>query len=95
MQTLSIKNARRLETEIIGEVNRLTSRLNYSNGTDFNSREQAEENTLIEINTLVYNIAVLREIKFDIRKQISLFNVDDINNKTVEIAKLVEELSIL
>lgn len=95
MQRLTIKTARRLETQIDDEIVRMKNKISSLRNGRFHSAEQSVTSTTNDMNKFCEKIDKLVDIKFNIRKGISLFNASsDINNICIEIAKLSSDMEM-
>lgn len=91
---LSIKNARRLETQIDSEVMRLRSKLTSTSGA-FKSVDESTNYTESSVNSYLVKISTLNKIKFELRSNISKFNESEgINDITLQIALMKFDLEI-
>ena len=89
MQRLTIKTARRVETQIDDEILRMKQKISELRSERFHSVKQSVASTSESLNNFLLKINELVVIKYNIRKGISLFNESsDINNACIEIAKL-------
>jgi len=98
MENLSIKHARRLETEIDNEYNRTQSLMSsiYDYEIKESLKETAIKDTVNMIESRIAKLNTLSEIKFAIRGEISKFNdVSGVNDYCLHIAKLTSERLVL
>jgi len=97
MKTLTLKNARRLETTIDSEIARAENRINSlsRSGSSSIKKETAIANTIEIIDSACNRIDMLMDIKYDIRDGISKFNQESgINDLCIQIAKLSKQHEI-
>ena len=91
---MKIKDLRRLETELDAEV-QYTS-LSPRDKKEYSSLQDAQEAGASALNFALTKIRALNEVKYDIRETVRIFNeTKGINAKTLKIAQLEAELSLL
>ena len=95
MQRLNIKTARRLETQIDDEITRMKHKLLSLRTVRFHSASESITSTEDAMTKILDKINTLVDIKFDIRKGISLFNAStEINELCIAIAKVSHDMEI-
>jgi len=94
---LSIKNARRLETEILNQIDRLTDKVSFSShGERENTFESACKKKLDSVMISFHNIKQLIAIRMIVRKKIGEFNSKSgINDLSADIAEKEAILNVV
>lgn len=92
-QQFTIKELRRIETEMNNELSYISSAMYNIREEKVATREAAQEAGTIGLNTQLAKFKELTDAKFDIRDVVAKFNeAQGINERTIKIAKLESEI---